>query len=287
MTTRELGRTGIKVFPIGLGGMPISIQNRPDEAQALSVIEASLNAGVTFIDTADVYCMDDSDIGHNERLIAKALKANGKTGSITVATKGGLKRPGGDWTRDASPKHLRSACEASLKALDTDCIALYQLHAPDPEIPLEDSVGEMKKLQVEGKILHLGLSNVDLKELELAETVARIESIQNRCSPFDREDYDNGLLTACEERGISYLPYGPVGGHRGHARLGDNAIITALADKYDATAYTVVLAWHLAKSDAILPIPGASKITSAESSPRAALLEIDDKDLAQLDTLMD
>ena len=285
MNTRELGRTGIRLFPIGLGGMPLSIQGRPDEAQALRVIGASLDAGVAFIDSADVYCLDQTDIGHNERLIAKALKARGRTKSVTVATKGGLKRPNGDWTRDASPAQLRAACEASLKALQSDSITLYQLHAVDPAVALEESVGELKKLQDEGKILHIGLSNVDLGELERAEKIARIESVQNRCSPYDREDYDDGLLAACEERGITFLPYGPVGGHRAHTRLLDEPLLATLAEKYEATPYTIVLAWHLAKSERILPIPGASKIASAEDSPKAALLDLEPEDLEKIDGL--
>src|SRR5438477_6911114 len=128
---RSIGRTRIEVNAIGLGAMPLSIQGRPSEKEALAVINAALDAGVDFIDTADVYCLDDGDIGHNERLIAKALKQKDGAGKVLVATKGGLRRPKGAWTRDGRPEHLASACEASVKALGVDAIDLYQLHAPD------------------------------------------------------------------------------------------------------------------------------------------------------------
>ncbi len=282
---RELGRTGIKVFPVGLGGMPLSIENRPDEARALEVLKASLDAGVTFIDTANVYCLDDSDIGHNERLIRKALETYGKTEEVQVATKGGLRRPNGDWTRDASPACLRESCEASLRALQTDAIFLYQLHAPDSKVPLEDSVGELKRLQEEGKIRHVGLSNVSLDELGRAQKIVRVESVQNRCNPFEHKDYTNGLLRACEEQGVSYLPYSTVGGHQGHARVKTSRKLDSVAAKYNASRYAVIVAWHLGKSGCVIPIPGASRVESAKDSPKAAELVLSGEDCATLDAL--
>lgn len=284
-TKRELGRTGIKVFPVGLGGMPLSIENRPEEARGLEVLKASLDAGVTFFDTADVYCLNDEDIGHNERLIAKALEVNGKTGDVQVATKGGLGRPNGDWTSDASPANLRKSCEASLRALKTDTIFLYQLHAPDSKVPFEDSIGELKRLKDEGKIRHVGLSNVSLEELNRAQKIVRVESVQNRCNPFEHKDYKNGLLSACEGQGVSYLPYSTVGGHQGHARVEANQILETLSKKYNASRYAVIVAWHLGKSERVIPIPGASRVESAKDSPTAVELVLSEEDCAILDAL--
>src|SRR3989338_4349948 len=163
----------LKVNRIGLGGMPLSIQNRPSEADALQVIQTALELGVDFIDTANVYCTSNEDIGHNERLIAKALKNWHGSKPIYIGTKGGLERPNGAWTQNAQPDALRIACEKSLKALETERIFLYQLHAVDPKVPLEDSLGELTRLHQEGKIEHIGLSNVDALEIERALAVTQ------------------------------------------------------------------------------------------------------------------
>ena len=159
---RAIGRTGIDVHPIGYGAWPLSNVNRPSEEQALEVIARAVEAGVDLIDTADAYCLDEHDFGHNERLIRKALDAIGDTGEVTVATKVGSLRPGGAWTRCGRPEHIKSACEASLKRLGVETITLYQLHAPDENVPIEDSVGAMRDLQEAGKVAHLGMSNFDL-----------------------------------------------------------------------------------------------------------------------------
>ncbi|HEX3344013.1 MAG TPA: aldo/keto reductase, partial [Polyangiaceae bacterium] len=149
MQTRSLGSSGLTVSAVGLGGMYLSIHDRPSEDDAVRTVHAALDAGITLIDTADVYCLDHRDIGHNERLIARALRE--KPGArVVVATKGGLERPNGAWTRNARPGHLRAACERSLKALGVARIDVYQLHAPDPAVPLADSVGELAKLRTEG-----------------------------------------------------------------------------------------------------------------------------------------
>lgn len=282
---RELGRTGIRVFPIGFGGMPLSLAGRPEEARALMVLKAALDAGMTLIDTANVYCLDERDIGHNEILIRKALELNGKTASVTVATKGGLNRRGADWPRDASPRALRLSCEKSLMALKTETIALYQLHAPDPKVPFEDSIGELARLKEEGKIRHVGLSNVSVVELHRAQKIVRVESVQNRCNPFDGDDYFDGMLQACEEQGLSYLPHSVVGGQRNHVRAAQHPVLQELGRKYNCGPYAVIVAWHLAKSDRVIPIPGASKVESALSSASAAGLKLAPEDVLQIDAL--
>lgn len=284
MSRRELGRTGLRFFPVGLGGMPMSVAGRPDEAKSLETLKAALDAGVDFIDTANVYCLDQSDIGHNERLIAKAVKAF-KAKGVLIATKCGLDRPGGAWTNDARPQFLRESCEKSLKALGVERIGLYQLHAPDPKVPLEESMGELKRLKDEGKIAHVGVSNFDADELRRALKVVRVESLQNRCNPFDSEDYSGGLLRLCEQEGITYLPYSVVGGHRGQTRTAEQPLLRELGGKYGVSPYRVVVAWHLAKSPAVLPIPGASRPESIRDSAAAAELRLEAADLARIDAL--
>ena len=150
MHTTPLGRTGIDISVIGFGGMPLSTDGRPDEKEARRVINASIDAGVNFIDTADVYCLNDDDIGHNERLIAATLRERGDHERIHVATKGGMRRPKGAWTRDGSPQHLRRACEASLRALGVERIFLYQLHAPDDAVPGVEALDELLCVHLEG-----------------------------------------------------------------------------------------------------------------------------------------
>jgi aryl-alcohol dehydrogenase-like predicted oxidoreductase len=194
--------------------MYLSIDGRPSETDAVRTVHAALDAGITLIDTADVYCLDHQDIGHNERLIARALREKPGAKAI-VATKGGLERPKGAWTRNARPAHLRAACEKSLEALGIPRIDVYQLHAPDPSVSLEDSVGELSRLKAEGKIAHVGLSNVSVEELDRARAIVPIVSVQNRWNPQHRGPEQDGVLARCTELGIAFLPYSPFGGAGG------------------------------------------------------------------------
>lgn len=287
MNRREIGCTGIEVQAIGLGAMPLSIEGRPPEKQACAVIRAFLDCGGDFIDTANVYCLDDGDLGHNERLISVALRGAGRRSGVTVATKGGLRRPGGAWTVDGSPAWLRSSCERSLHDLGVDCIDLYQLHAVDPQVGLAESVGELVRLREDGKLRHIGLSNVTRAEIETALELAPIASVQNRCNPFHKQDLRNGLVDFCAERGIAYLPYSPVGGHHGHVRLPEHLLFQALARKYSASPYQVALAWLLSKGEHVIPIPGASRRESVLSSAAALGLRLGDSDIARIDALPD
>jgi aryl-alcohol dehydrogenase-like predicted oxidoreductase len=280
---RELGRTGIWVFPVGLGAMPLSMAGRPTEARALAVIHAAVDAGMNFIDTANVYCADDKDIGHNERLIQKALKLDGMTGAVTVATKGGVNRR--QRKVDARPKFLRDSCIKSLRALKREAITLYQLHSPDDEVPLEDSVGELSRLKEEGKILHVGLCNVTVADLRRAQKIARIESVQNGCNPFEAGDYNDGMLKACEKQSVSFIPHSVVGGKPSYANVGQHSLLIDLGKKYGASPYAIVVAWHLAKSKRVIPIPGASRPASAVSSASAARLKLSSGDVRRIDAL--
>jgi aryl-alcohol dehydrogenase-like predicted oxidoreductase len=273
------------VFAIGLGGMPLSLQGRPDEKAGIAVIHAALDAGVNFIDTANVYCLDDDDLGHNERLIAKALKTYPQGNAVTVATKGGMTRPRGSWGMEGRPAKLRAACEKSLRALGVDAIALYQLHGPDDRVPFADSVGELARLKQEGKIRHVGLSNVSVQQLDAAQKNVRIESVQNECNPSQNGDVRSGLIRACAGQRVTYLPYSPVGGHYGHRNLTKHPVLTKLAKAHGTSPYCIALAWLLSLGNPVLPIPGASKISSIQDSVKAIHVKLSPEDLRQIATI--
>lgn len=281
--TRTLGKTGLAVEPIGLGGMPLSIAGRPDESTALAVIEAFVTAGGNFIDTAISYCLDDRDFGHNERLIAAALRKLGRT-DVIVATKGGLTRPGGRWEVDGSPAWLRKCCEQSARVLGAP-IPLYYLHAVDTRVPLADSLGELVRLRDEGLIGAIGVSNVNTWQLEEAVRLADVAVVQNRCNVLDRRDFESGLVERCRELRVAYVPYSSVGGHGGHRRLAQHATLARIAAKHSTSIYVVALAWLLAQGPHLVPIPGASKPASILSSLTAPRVLLDADDLGALDTL--
>jgi len=281
---RHIDGTDLAVFPVGLGAMPLSLRDRPAAAQAREVLHAALDAGVELIDTADSYCIDDTDTGHNETLIAGVLRERGRT-DVVVATKGGIIRPHGEWVTDARPQHLRAACEASLRRLGVDRIRLYQLHAPDRRVPFEESVGELARLRDEGKIEHVGLSNVSEEHVRRARAVVPVVSVQNRCNVLDNGDVASGFVDFCAREGLSYIAYAPVGGHNGHRRLPEVPALAAVAERVGSTAHGVALAWLLSKGSHILPIPGASRPESIRASAAAARLELGAEDLARLDTL--
>lgn len=284
MDRKTFGTTDIETTVLGLGGMPLSIDGRPERADALRVIHAALDAGMRLIDTADVYCLDDDDIGHNEALIAEALASwAGNADEVLVCTKGGLVRPGGAWRTEGHPDHLKKACERSLKALGVDSIAVYQLHAPDSDVPFADSVGALKELRDAGKIVHVGLSNVSRAELDEAMAIVPVVSVQNRCNPHDLRSFESGVVARCEELGLAFLPYSPVGGGSGKTRVGDDRALIDVGRAHEASPFEVALAWLRTTSETMFPIPGASKIHSAESSARAATLELSEADVRRLD----
>jgi aryl-alcohol dehydrogenase-like predicted oxidoreductase len=280
---RGLGLDAPPVSTVGYGGMHLSIQDRPSEEQGIHVIHAALDAGVTLIDTADVYCLDDGDIGHNERLIARALGAwQGDRSRVIVATKGGLRRPGGRWETDGTPGHLREACERSLKALGLERIDLYQLHAPDSRVPLAESVGALADLQREGKIRWIGLSNVSVAEIREAESIVRVTSVQNRLNPFFREALTESVVEYCEQRGIGFLAYSPTGGGRLNRKLPAHPVLRPMASRLGVTSHALVLAWVLARSPGVIVIPSARTVDHAVDSTRAAELTLSEADLAAI-----
>ena len=284
MQNRTIG--GTTVSAIGLGGMPMSIEGRPDRDRSLSAIHAALDAGVTFIDTADAYHLDSSDIGHNEILIAEALATyGGDVSDVLVATKGGHTRPGdGAWDIDGSPEHIRSACDESLKRLGVDAIGLYQHHRPDPTVPYAETIGALADLLDEGKIRMAGISNADTAQIQTAQDVlgGRLASVQNEYSPRFRSSQPE--LELCDEMGIAFLPWSPFGGGSKAESLGSrHSAFADVAREHDVSPQRVTLAWMLAQSPVVIPIPGASRPETIEDSAKAADLVLTADEVSRLD----
>jgi aryl-alcohol dehydrogenase-like predicted oxidoreductase len=281
MPTRRLG--GLQVSAIGLGEMPMSLAGRPDEAQAVRTIHAALDAGVTLIDTADSYCRDESDFGHGERLVARALAAwPGDRDRVLVATKGGHTRPGGSWDLDGRPGYLRKACEASLERLGVEAIGLYQFHRPDPKVPFTESVGAMAELKAAGKVRLVGLSNVSVDQVRQARELVEVASVQNEFSPRFRRS--EGELAWCAANRIAFLPWSPLGGiGRGRDLGGRHRAFAEVAEAHGVSPQQVALAWELAKAPAVIPIPGSSRPETILDSVAAASLRLSADELARLD----
>lgn len=284
MKLRRLGPGAPTVSAVGYGGMHLSIAGRPPEGQGIRVIHAALDAGVTLIDTADVYCLNQHDIGHNERLIAEAVASwPGRREGLIVATKGGVVRPEGRWESDARPEQLRAACARSLLALGTDRIDLYQLHAPDPRVPFAESVGELARLREQGKIRWVGLSNVTVAQVREAEGIVPITAVQNRLNPFFREALSGGVVRYCAERGIGFLAYSPTGGGRLNLKLPGHPVLGPMAAARRVSAHAIALAWALAQSPTVIVIPSARTTEHASDSVGAANLELAANELAAID----
>jgi len=268
---------------IGLGCMRLSTARDRDDERAVEVIHAALDAGATLLDSADAYCHDDADVGHNERLIARALTTwPGDRSSVTVATKGGVRRPKGAWVNDGRAKHLRDACDASRRALGVDTIDLYQLHAPDPRTPFETSVRALAGLQRDGKVRAIGLCNVTVGQIESARAITEVASVQVSLSVLDDEHLRNGVAEYCRDHGIRLVAYRPLGGDRA-TRLARDPVLAAVAAKHDATAHEVALAWLMSFDADVVPIPGATQLATARSIARVRTLALDGDDRAALD----
>ncbi|WP_225849204.1 aldo/keto reductase [Streptomyces sp. HPF1205] len=282
MQTRRIG--AVQVSAIGLGGMPMSIEGRPDEARSVATIHAALDAGITLIDTADAYHVHADEVGHNETLIAKALSSHSAGSEVLVATKGGHLRPGdGSWTRDGRPEYLKRACEASLRRLGVEAIGLYQFHRPDPAVPYAESVGAVAELLDEGKILMAGISNADPDQIRLANDIlgGRLVSVQNQFSPAFLSSRPE--LDLCDELGIAFLPWSPLGGITNAERLGAAyAPFAQVAEAHGVSPQRVCLAWMLALSPVVIPIPGSSRPETVRDSAAAAGLTLDPEQVALL-----
>jgi aryl-alcohol dehydrogenase-like predicted oxidoreductase len=280
----------LKVNRLGFGAMRITGAgvwgDPPDVAAAVRVLQRATRLGVNFIDTADSYGPETS-----ESLIARALYPYSP--DIIIATKGGLVRPAPEaWSRDARPEHLRKACEGSLRRLQRERIDVYQLHAPDPKVPLEDSVGELVRLKSEGKIAHIGVSNVSVEELQRCERLTPVVSVQNRYNLEDRDS--DAVLAYCESRTIAFLPWAPLGSGR-HARAsgvrrvlervrgsGAPRALERVAERHGITVGQAAIAWLLERSPVMLPIPGTGSIEHLEQNVAAAAVRLSREDMQEL-----
>jgi len=257
LEVHRLGFGAMRITGRGIWGPP----DDPDEARRL--LRRVVELGIDLIDTADSYGPEVS-----ENLIAEALRPY--PDNLVIATKGGLRRTGpGQWPRDARPERLKECCEGSLRRLKLDQISLYQLHAPDPKVPYEDSVGALKELQDEGKIRHVGVSNVSVAQLEQARAIVEVASVQNRYNVADRDSED--VLEVCESLGIGFIPWFPLA----TGRLAEPAgPLDRIAREHDATPAQIALAWLLARSPVMLPIPGTSSIEHLEEDLAATRIEL-------------
>jgi aryl-alcohol dehydrogenase-like predicted oxidoreductase len=264
ITVNRLGFGAMRVTGEGIWGPPA------DRAECIRVLRRAVELGVDFIDTADSYGPDVS-----EELIAEALAPY--PDGLVIATKAGLLRDGpNQWRPDGRPEHLREACEGSLRRLGLDQIPVFQLHTPDAAVPFEDSVGALVALREEGKIRHVALSNVGVDELRQALELTPIVSVQNRYNPSDRRS--DPVLDLATELGVAFIPWAPVGGHR----PGEGRDVAAVARRHGATPVQVALAWLLARSPQMLPIPGTKSVAHLEENVAAASLALTDDDLAEL-----
>jgi aryl-alcohol dehydrogenase-like predicted oxidoreductase len=286
MQQRSIG--DVQVSAIGLGGMPMSIEGRPERSRSIAAIHAALDSGVTFIDTADAYHLHADEVGHNESLIAEALASyGGDTSGVLVATKGGHLRPGdGSWTVNGAPGYLKQAAEASLKRLGVEAIGLYQFHRPDPRIPYAESVGAIRDLLDDGKIRMAGISNADPAQIREAQDIlgGRLVSVQNQYSPAFLSSRTE--LELATELGIAFLPWSPLGGIQNAAELGTaHTPFQQVAQVRGVSPQQVCLAWLLSTSPVVIPIPGSSRPETARDSAAAADLVLDDNELARLNSI--
>ncbi|TDI38302.1 MAG: hypothetical protein E2P02_20925 [Acidobacteria bacterium] len=265
---------------LGLGLMRLSSGDVSEDA-ALRVLHEALDRGVALFDTADVYAPSAGEIGHNERLLAKALA--GRSSSVVVATKGGLRRQGKRLIPDGRAKHLKAACEASLRALGVECIDLYQLHAPDPKVPLATSLRALNALQNEGKVRDIGICNINLEQLLAARAMATIAAVQVELSPFELTPLKNGVVDHCVQHGIAIIAHSPFGGHRRAKRIGRKEPFAAIAKRHGVTAYEVALAWLRHIHSVIRPIPGVTRVETLVSCLHALDVALSAADIAELE----
>ena len=277
----------VLVSAIGLGAMPMSVEGRPDEARSIRTIQAALDAGVTLIDTANAYHLGADQVGHdetghNEVLVAKALASwGGDAANVLIATKGGhLRTNDGTWVLDGRPEEIKRAAKDSAARLGVDAIGLYQHHRPDPKVPYAETIGAFAELLDEGVIRLAGISNADPAQIRLANEVlgGRLSAVQNQFSPAFRSSLPE--LELCAELGIAFLSWSPLGGIRRAAELGARfARFAEVSHAHGVSPQQVCLAWQLALSLTVIPIPGASRPESILDSLDALQLQLTDEEL--------
>jgi aryl-alcohol dehydrogenase-like predicted oxidoreductase len=283
MKQRRIG--DIEVSAIGLGGMPMSIQGRKAPETSIATIHAALDAGITFIDTADAYTLGDDGQGHNELLIAEALRSYGSdTSRVLVATKGGLiHEDEGPWRRNGRPEYLIKAAKASAQRLGVESIGLYQFHRPDPAVPYEESLGALRYLYDTGIVRHVGISNANVEQIRIAHRVLThaFVSVQNEFSPAHRDSAPE--LEACIELDLAFLPWSPLGGISRAGKVGShNKAFGEVAAELGVSPQQVALSWELHLSHLVIPIPGASRPQSIRDSALAADLDLSPETMSYL-----
>jgi aryl-alcohol dehydrogenase-like predicted oxidoreductase/predicted kinase/histidinol phosphatase-like enzyme len=267
-----------------MGCMRLSTAPDRDDERAISILHAAFDAGVRLLDTADSYCLDASEIGHNERLIGRALATwPAQASQIQVATKGGLTRPEGRWVADGRARHLIAACEASRRALGVERLGLYQLHLPDPRTPLATSVRALAALQRDGCIEQIGLSNVTVGQIEEARRLCEVAAVQVELSPWHTANLLNGVAEYCLAHGIRLIAYRPLGGRQGVLRLEADPLLAELGAQHGATAAEIALAWLWDLSRLVWPVPGATRVESVHSLARAREIQLTSADRDRLD----
>lgn len=291
MYYKQLSNTGVKISSIGLGAMPLSLDGRPTEDQSIKIIHYALDSGVILIDTADSYCIDDSDFHHNEKLIAKALKlykGPANIDDVIIATKGGLVRPDGDWVVNGNPDRIRKTIRESFEALGGNKpIPLWQLHAIDPKYNLESTLEPVKQAVDQGLIRFVGVSNFNVEQIARAQKVLPIVSVQNQFNPWFKLSEKNGVLDYCDKNNIIFLPWSPVGGSYRHKQLLTIKPLTEMASNKNCTVYSLVLAWIMHKSKCIVPIPGATRIESIQNSIGSIEVKLTPDEIKLIDQITD
>jgi aryl-alcohol dehydrogenase-like predicted oxidoreductase/predicted kinase len=263
--------------------MRLSTERDRDDSRAVDILHAAFDAGIRLLDTADAYCLDASEAGHNERLIARAIDTwSGDSSGIRVATKGGLTRPGGRWVADGRARHLTAACEASRRALGVDRLYLYQLHAPDPRTPFSTSVRALASLKNDGLVEAVGLCNVTVGQIEEARSIVEVASVQVELGLWEPEHVLSGVVGYCLTHGIQLLAYRPLGGTRARQRTLTDPVLSAIAQQHQATPFEIALAWLMSLSDLITPLPGPTRVETAQSIGRAYRLALSNDDRALL-----
>jgi aryl-alcohol dehydrogenase-like predicted oxidoreductase len=283
MKIRTFHAAGLEVSAIGFGALHLSLPPRPDPAQSIEVIHHAVESGITFIDTADCYCTDESDKHHNEVLVREALRSS-PGGRVLVATKGGMRRPQGRWVPCGDPDYLLQTIQRSFQALGSDApIELWQYHAPDPRIDIRRSLFAAAEAVKRGWVLRVGLSNVTLEHIRQAREIMDVVSVQNKYSLFHRRPEWDGTLDYCEKEGLLFFPWSPFGGKKDHHALKRSAVVNRLANSYNISVYAVALAWLMSRSAHVIPIPGTANPAHLEDWAGACDLKLSETEIHSIE----
>ena len=285
LDTVQLGESNVNISRMGFGAMHLADAASCSPEAATTVLHRVLELGVTLIDTADRYCTNESDAHCNERQIAAALSTyTGDASTVCVATKGGMLRPGGKWVRFGKPDHIRQTIRESFEALGGDKpITLWQYHQYDRNYPLEETLSAVQESVDKGLIQHVGVSNFTVDQLERARQVVELVAVQNEFSLVCRAAEQDKVLEYCQREGLSFFAWRPLGGRYRAKQLNDNQAVVNLAAERNASPQQLALAWLLAKSPQIVPIPGSTHLASVEACVHAAAITLDEREIQLLE----